>query len=153
LIEHNIQDFFINKKLTLSLAESCTEGALSARLVQLPNCSRYFLGSVIAYSGVTKIKLLGVKPQTLTSFGEVCAETAEEMAEGTLEQFHSDYAVAITGIAGPSGGSAEKPVNTVFIAIAVKKGYTLSWREHLMGDRPEIIFQSGQQALAHLWKW
>jgi PncC family amidohydrolase len=153
LIEDKIHHFFIENHLTLSLAESCTGGSVSARLVQISGCSLYFLGSIVSYSHAAKEKLLGVSPKTTSSFGEVSAQTAEEMALGALGQFDSDFALAITGIAGPTGGSVEKPVGTVFISIAAKREPILSWAHTFKGDRHEIISQTADTALAHLWKY
>lgn len=153
MIENKIQKFFIENHLTLGLAESCTGGGLSARLVQVPGCSLYFLGSIVAYSKEVKEKLLGVKSQTLLTFGEVSGKTAEEMALGALKQFKSDYALAITGIAGPTGGSIEKPVGKVFFSLVSREEPPTTYEHQFQGERHEIIAQSIEMALAHLWKY
>jgi nicotinamide-nucleotide amidase len=152
LIENSIHDFFIKNDLTLSLAESCTGGGIAFRLVQIPGSSAYFLGSVVSYSREAKEKLLSVKPAILATHGEVSQETAKEMALGARGSFDSDYALAVTGIAGPSGGSLQKPVGTVFVAIASKREAIFSWEHHFEGSRKEIILKSIDCALAHLWK-
>ena len=99
IILHNL---FKNKALTLSCAESCTGGSLSARLTLVPGCSEYFLGSVIAYSNEVKMNLSGVEPSTIQQFGAVSAEVVQEMASGMIELTGSDYSVSVCGIAGPS---------------------------------------------------
>ncbi len=104
--------------LTLSLAESCTGGYLSHLITQHPGSSRVFLGGAVTYSNALKEGLLGVKPETLRQFGAVSRQTAEEMAQGAVVHFGSDYAVSITGIAGPDGGTEEKPVGLVWMAVA-----------------------------------
>ena len=106
---------------TLASAESCTGGSISAKLTQLAGASEYFNGGVTAYSNNLKEKLLGVSPNTLATYGAVSEETVCEMVTGIREKAAADYAVATTGIAGPSGGTAEKPVGTIWIAVASEK--------------------------------
>lgn len=103
-------------------AESCTGGLAAKLLTDLPGASQVFPGSVVAYANEAKETLLGVRPQTLQEYGAVSGETAAEMAQGALEKFNADYAISTTGIAGPSGGSAEKPMGTVYIGMAAKQG-------------------------------
>jgi len=111
-----------SKHKTLAVAESCTGGLLAHRLTNIPGSSRYFLGGVVAYSNEVKIKELGVSEQTLKNFGAVSEQVALEMAQGIRDRFHSDYSLAVTGIAGPDGGTLEKPVGTVWIACADEHG-------------------------------
>ncbi|MCG3137013.1 MAG: Nicotinamide-nucleotide amidohydrolase PncC [Phycisphaerae bacterium] len=103
---------------TVATAESCTGGLLSKLLTDIPGSSRYFPGGIIAYSNQAKIDLLGVSPELIAQHGAVSAEVAEAMARGARRCFGSDYAISITGIAGPDGGTAAKPVGTVFVALA-----------------------------------
>lgn len=145
-----IQGRFIQKKWTLSLAESCTGGALSAALVSIPDSSRYFLGSLVAYSGSAKESILHVPSEILKTYGEVSPQTAGEMALGALNLFNSDVALAVTGIAGPGGGSEKKPVGTVFFALCSKKGFSETYQAHFSGDRQKIIFQSVGKSLLEL---
>ncbi|RKD13878.1 damage-inducible protein CinA [Pelobium manganitolerans] len=119
-IEKVILDKMAQKGLTLSLAESCTGGEIAHQITQHAGSSKVFVGGGVTYSNSLKSKLLGVKQQTLESFGAVSEETVLEMAEGAVQNFGSDYAVAVSGIAGPDGGSEEKPVGTVWIAVANK---------------------------------
>ncbi|WP_026903040.1 competence/damage-inducible protein A [Pedobacter glucosidilyticus] len=136
LIKNEIEDFWVAdqdiplekailnlmdaKKLSLSVAESCTGGYLSHLLTQHPGSSSVFLGGGIVYSNTLKMKQLGVNSQTLDTYGAVSEETVIEMANGAIKNFNSDYAIAISGVAGPDGGTVEKPVGTVWIAVAHK---------------------------------
>lgn len=106
------------QKQTISVAESCTGGGLGGMLTEVPGSSTYFYGGVIAYSNQIKINQLGVSPQTLEKYGAVSSPVAQEMAQGIQEKLNTDWSISVTGIAGPDGGSAEKPVGLVYIAIA-----------------------------------
>lgn len=121
-IENEVIKRLIEKQKTLALAESCTGGNLAHRLTNVPGASAVFLGDVVSYSNLAKERFLGVRAETLLAHGAVSEVVAGEMAEGVRVKFGSDYAVAITGIAGPGGGTAEKPVGTVFIALATAAG-------------------------------
>ena len=103
---------------TLALAESCTGGLIAHQITNVPGASKILKGGIVAYSNEAKEKFLGVRPATLEQHGAVSKETAAEMADGARKQFDADYAIAVTGIAGPTGGTAEKPTGTVFIAVA-----------------------------------
>ena len=117
-LEKAILLLMAKNKQTLSLAESCTGGYLAHLFTSLPGASSVFLGGAVSYSYEMKERMLGVNPDTLWETGAVSEETVREMAEGALRNFSSDYAVAVTGIAGPDGGTPEKPVGTVWIAVA-----------------------------------
>lgn len=117
-IEKAILNYMEARNLTLSVAESCTGGQISHLITQHAGASNVFLGGAVTYSNELKNSVLGVKNKTLSEFGAVSGETAREMAEGALRNFKSDFAVAVTGIAGPDGGTPEKPVGTVWIAVA-----------------------------------
>ncbi|MES2265717.1 MAG: competence/damage-inducible protein A [Bacteroidota bacterium] len=124
-LEKVILNYMAQRGLTLSVAESCTGGYVSHLLTQHEGSSQVFLGGAVTYSNDLKENVLGVKNETLYQFGAVSEQTATEMAEGALRQFKSDFSVAITGIAGPGGGSEDKPVGTVWIAVA-KAGKTVA---------------------------
>ncbi|MDR3257093.1 MAG: competence/damage-inducible protein A [Endomicrobium sp.] len=127
---------FENKK-TVSFAESCTGGMLAAAITDIPGSSLYFKNSVVAYSNESKIKLLNVRERTLINFGAVSGETAKEMAEGILKLSGSDYAFSVTGIAGPDGGTKEKPIGLVYIGFTDKKE-TKSFRFNFNGTRDDV---------------
>jgi nicotinamide-nucleotide amidase len=116
-IEDALHHEFIHRKKTLALAESCTGGAMAAKLTAIPDASKYFLGSIVAYSNGWKERFLEVSRTTLKEKGAVSKETVIEMVQGLFQQTDADFAAAISGIAGPSGGTVEKPVGTICIAI------------------------------------
>lgn len=116
-----IGELLVEQQKTIAVAESCTGGYLAHLISEVPGCSRYFMGSVTSYDNSIKIGELGVSPQTLEQFGAVSEQTAAEMAEGIRQKMKVDFALATTGVAGPSGGSEEKPVGTVWIACAGPK--------------------------------
>ncbi|MGI4749878.1 MAG: competence/damage-inducible protein A [Janthinobacterium lividum] len=120
-LEKAILLLMAKNKQTLSLAESCTGGYLAHLFTSLPGASSVFLGGAVSYSYEMKERMLGVNPDTLWETGAVSEETVREMVEGALQNFSSDYAVAVTGIAGPDGGTPDKPVGTVWIAVANKE--------------------------------
>lgn len=117
-LEKAILKFMADRELTLSAAESCTGGYISHLITQHPGSSKVFFGGAVSYSYELKESILGVKNETLWQHGAVSEETVKEMVEGALVNFKSDYAVAVTGIAGPDGGTPEKPVGTVWIGVA-----------------------------------
>ncbi|MFB9844458.1 competence/damage-inducible protein A [Mucilaginibacter ginsenosidivorans] len=117
-LEKAILDFMAERELTLSAAESCTGGYISHLITQHAGSSKVFFGGAVSYSYELKESVLGVKNETLWQHGAVSEETVKEMVEGALLNFKSDYAVAVTGIAGPDGGTPEKPVGTVWIGVA-----------------------------------
>ena len=121
-IESVVVKLLTQKRKTLALAESCTGGLIANRITDVPGASEVFLGGVVSYANAAKEKFLSVRAETLQSHGAVSEAIAREMALGAREKFNSDFAIAVTGIAGPSGGTAEKPVGTVFIALASASG-------------------------------
>ncbi len=134
------------QKKTLAVAESCTGGLLGDRITDVPGSSDYFLQGIVAYSNQAKIDALGVKPSILKQKGAVSSEAAQAMAQGIRKKARSDYGLGITGIAGPSGGSPQKPVGLVYIALAWDKGTIVS-RNTFLGNREKIKFQASQKAL------
>lgn len=137
--------------MMLSIAESCTGGYVSHLITSIPGSSAYFTGTVVSYSNELKIKLLGVKAETIEKYGAVSQETVSEMVEGITKLTNSDAAIAISGVAGPGGGSEEKPVGTVWIA--VKVGDLLDVRKYSFGPhRGRNIQRSGVMAIHRLIK-
>ena len=116
-LEETVGDMLVRFGYTISTAESCTGGLIGHRFTNVPGSSTYYLGSVVSYSDDMKIKILGVQENTLQEFGAVSKQTATEMAQGVRDLFGSDLAIAVTGIAGPDGGTAEKPVGLVYITL------------------------------------
>jgi nicotinamide-nucleotide amidase len=148
-LEEVVGKLLASEGKTLSVAESCTGGLIGARLTDIPGSSAYFSEGVVAYSNEAKMRTLGVAEETLTQFGAVSAETASAMAIGMRERAQTDYAVSVTGIAGPDGGSAEKPVGTVFIGYSdASKTKTLDLV--LPGDRELVRWRSSQATLDYL---
>jgi nicotinamide-nucleotide amidase len=126
------------KRKTIALAESCTGGLVSTLLTEVPGASAYFLGTVVSYADGAKRELLHVGEDTLRRHGAVSEETAREMARGARERFDADLAAAVTGIAGPDGGSEEKPVGTVFFALTDRAGRGTAKRRLYGGDRAVV---------------
>jgi nicotinamide-nucleotide amidase len=116
-LEKAVLNLMESKGLTLAVAESCTGGYISHLLTQHPGSSNVFAGGAVVYSNALKQQILGVQSKTLNDFGAVSEETVVEMVKGALKNFHTDFAIAVTGIAGPDGGTPDKPVGTVWIAV------------------------------------
>jgi competence/damage-inducible protein CinA-like protein len=131
----------------IGLAESCTAGLLSARLTEIPGSSDYLAGGVVAYSNQAKLDLLGVPAQLIEAHGAVSPEVAEAMADGALSRFDAELGIAITGIAGPDGGTEEKPVGYVCICVKRSDGTTIARDLVLPGDRAEIRDRSTTLAM------
>ncbi len=121
-IEIQIGQLLMERGLKLVLAESCTGGLVGSRITDVPGSSEYFLGGVVAYAYEAKVDLLGVSWDTLNTKGAVSRETVLEMARGVRERMNADLAVSVSGIAGPGGGTAEKPVGTTWIGLAAEDG-------------------------------
>lgn len=136
--------------LTLSVAESCTGGLLSSIITARPGCSAYYLGGVVSYSNEVKIKVLNVARETIEEFGAVSAETASEMAEGARRALTTTASLSITGIAGPTGGTAAKPLGTVFIGLSFMEQETIVKEFLFEGSRDEVRRQSVNAALGLL---
>jgi nicotinamide-nucleotide amidase len=150
-LEEAIGERLSKKGLTLASAESCTGGRFSARITSVPGASKYFLEGAVTYSNHAKIKRLGVDPQTLLKYGAVSAETAWEMAEGICKTSGADIGVSITGIAGPGGGTAEKPVGLVHIGMLV--GGAVETKKFEFGlDRNMNQERAVKEALIWLWE-
>ncbi len=145
-LEDVVGALLLKEGLTISCAESCTGGLLMSRLTDIPGSSAYVMGSVVSYTNEIKERIVGVRSETLAAHGAVSEETAREMAEGIRRVIKTDIGVAITGIAGPGGGTATKPVGLVFIAVSGDRG-TIVKRCHFQGSRIENKGESADTAL------
>ncbi|MGI8669156.1 MAG: nicotinamide-nucleotide amidohydrolase family protein, partial [Aridibacter sp.] len=148
-MEEIIGKLLIERCKTLSVAESCTGGLIGERLTDVAGSSKYFIEGIIAYHNDAKVRTLNVAKELIEKHGAVSAEVAEEMAKGIREKCETDYAISVTGIAGPSGGTEEKPVGTVFVGYSDKE-QTKSLKLNLPGDRNLIRWRSSQAALDYL---
>ncbi len=152
-LEETIAGMLSSRGVTVAVAESCTGGLVASRLTDVPGSSSYFLQGFVVYSNQAKHKTLGVPEKTIETFGAVSEEVARAMAVKCLEKSGADFAVATTGIAGPSGGSPEKPVGTLCLAIAQKNSAeVLSRRLVLQGDRQQNKLRFSEAALRELWQ-
>jgi len=150
-IEEELGKCFRERGETLATAESCTAGGIAERITDVPGSSRYFLGAVVAYANRVKCESLGVEEELLEREGAVSGAVALQMARGVRERLGSDWGVSITGIAGPGGGSPEKPVGLFFVAVSGPAGEET--RRHLVsGDRAQIRDHGCQRAMELLWR-
>lgn len=150
-LEKAVLDLMASKGLTLSTAESCTGGYISHVLTQHPGSSKVFLGGAVSYSNDLKSRMLSVSEETLYEFGAVSEETVLEMATGALTNYRSDYAISVSGIAGPDGGTEDKPVGTVWIAVAGRTK-TISKKFQFGNKRAQNIERAAVNALFLLYK-
>lgn len=141
-----IGELLKKKNLTVSTAESCTGGSIAARLTSIAGSSEYFNGGIVAYSNEVKIELLGVSAQTLEKHGAVSEETVIEMVKGAMKALKTDCAVATSGIAGPGGGTPEKPVGTVWIAAGYKSEIR-TFKQEMDRGRGANVERAGNNAL------
>ena len=151
-VEEALHREFIARKKTLALAESCTGGAVAAKLTAIPNASKYLLGSMVAYSDTWKERFLHVRRTTLDKHGAVSREAVIEMVQGLFSETDANYAAAISGVAGPGGGSKEKPVGTIYVAIAERGGKVDAGVIHAPKTRSSAIEFSTQLLLGALWR-
>ncbi len=151
-LEETVGKLLLQQGLTLACAESCSGGLLGSRITNTPGSSAYFLGSIVAYDNSLKEKILKVEEKVLRNYGAVSKETAIQMAKGAIAATGADVAISITGIAGPGGGTEEKPVGTVFFSLAFRDNTRVEvWHRLLIGNREEIKYRTTQKALYFLW--
>ncbi len=141
-----LHELFAASGRTLATAESCTGGLIGHRITNIGGCSAYYLGGLVTYSNEAKQALLGVPERMLMEHGAVSEAVARVMAEGVRAVFGTDYGIGVTGIAGPGGGTAEKPVGLVYIGVS-KHGQTSVSREVFSGDRLSVKDQTATRAL------
>lgn len=142
-LEEEVVNKLLEKNLIITTAESCTGGLIAAAIVNVSGASGCFNEGYITYANESKIRLLGVKEESIREFGVVSGVVVKEMAEGVLKKAGADISVAVSGIAGPLGGSADKPVGTVYIGLCLKDKLTnnltkASYKFHFEGDRMQI---------------
>lgn len=150
-LEEIVGKLLYSKNLSVSTAESCTGGKIASLITTVPGSSAWFKGSVVAYDNSVKTGILGVEPATISRYGAVSEATVREMAEGAHRLFKTDYSIAVTGIAGPDGGTTEKPVGTVWIAVASGRG-VIAEKHRFADDRMINISRSAYSALNLLRK-
>ena len=144
-----LSELLISKNMSIAVAESCTGGSISSSLTSIPGASTYFNCGFITYSNQSKVNMLGVDPKTIELFGAVSEKVAYEMAMGAGQKSQSDLAVSVTGIAGPSGGTPEKPVGMVCFGFYIN-GNVETTTQFFSGVRSEIISESIAFALTEL---
>ena len=144
-----LSELLVAKDLTISVAESCTGGSLSGAITSVPGASSYFDCGYITYSNQSKVEMLGVNTQTIKAYGAVSEEVALELVIGVATRSHSDVAVSVTGVAGPTGGTPEKPVGMVCFGFSYD-GKTSTSTQLFSGDRANIVSQSVSYALRQL---
>ena len=145
-IEEEIGTLLLAQGLTLATAESCTGGLLGHRITNIPGSSAYYLGGFVAYANEMKEALLGVRRETLLAHGAVSEETAHEMARGARQRTGGSVAVAVTGIAGPTGGTPDKPLGLVYVALSARDTEQC-WRRVWKGNRLSNKGESAEAAL------
>jgi len=133
---------------TLAVAESCTGGLLGGAITSIPGSSRYFSGGVVTYGNSAKVSILGVPPDLIAARGAVSREVALSMAEGVLSLFRADLAIAVTGVAGPGGGSRGKPAGTVWVAVVASGGVRFAHRFRFPGGREAVRRETVKASLA-----
>lgn len=146
-LETVVGRMLLQAKNTIACAESCTGGLLMGRLTAVPGSSAYVQGGIVSYTNQVKIEQLGVEPHLLETVGAVSSQVAEQMAKGVRKRLHADIGTGITGIAGPSGDTPEKPLGLVYIAVAGSNG-TVVTRNVFKGDRQQVRWAATEKALS-----
>jgi len=149
-LSESVGRLLLERDETLAVAESCTGGWMSKVITDIAGSSKWFSGGLVTYSNELKMNLLGVSQQTLNINGAVSARTVEEMAVGTIKHCHTDWGIAVSGIAGPGGGREDKPVGTVYIAWAYSHHLLIHTRVHFPGDRDNVRRLAVIEALSGL---
>ena len=142
-----LHDLCVERNVFVATAESCTAGLIASKLTLKSGSSTFFKGGIIAYQNDIKIKILGVDEQAILQYTEVSTEVVRQMAEGVRKSFLADYAIATSGYAGPSGGTSNNPIGTVFIAISSASGVDVE-RFVFSADRQSIVNQASEKAVS-----
>lgn len=151
-LAERLQAICLGRELTVAVAESCTGGLVADAITDIPGSSGYFLGGVVSYADTAKAALLGVPTEVLAAHGAVSAQVGRAMAEGVRERFSADLAAAVTGVAGPDGGSEAKPVGLTYVAVAAAQGVDVR-RFVWNGDRSANKEASAAAVLEILVEW
>jgi PncC family amidohydrolase len=151
-LEEVVGRLLTEQGLTVAVAESCTGGLIAHRLTNVSGSSAYFMGGVVAYSNEVKEQVLGVSGKTLAEYGAISEETVQEMAHGARQLFDTDVAISATGIAGPTGGTPQKPVGLVYVALAAPD-FEHCERHLWRGDRLENKDRTAEAALEMLCRY
>lgn len=151
-LAERLQAICLGRELTVAVAESCTGGLVADAITDIPGSSGYFLGGVVSYADTAKVALLGVPTEVLAAHGAVSAQVGRAMAEGARERFSADLAAAVTGVAGPDGGSDAKPVGLTYVAVAAAQGVDVR-RFVWNGDRSANKEASAAAVLEILVEW
>lgn len=149
VLSKQLGDVCLAHQTKIAFAESCTGGLVSSVITEVAGSSMWFNGAAVVYSNQAKENILGVSPEILKQYGAVSEETAKAMAKGALEKLSADIALSITGIAGPTGGTTEKPVGTVCFGLADKNGFCETKTEYFLGGREWVR----QSAAAFALEW
>lgn len=144
-----LKELALARRVTVGTAESCTGGLIAGAITAVPGSSEYFLGGVVSYANAVKTKLLGVPEEILSTAGAVSGECARFMARGAAKALGADWTVSVTGVAGPDGGSAEKPIGTVWFGLYGPGGVEAHVR-HFAGGRAAVRAQTAAHALSML---
>ena len=150
-IFESLHDLCVSKRVSVAVAESCTSGLIASKLTLKSGSSTFFKGGIIAYQNDIKIKILGVDEQAILQYAEVSAEVVRQMAEGVRKSFSADYSIATSGYSGPSGGTNNNLIGTVFIAISSASGVDVE-RFIFSGDRQSIVNQASEKSLSLLYE-
>ena len=148
-----LQKLLVKHKKTLTTAESCTGGLIASKITQNAGSSNIFNGAIVSYSNEIKSQELNVKKETLEKFGAVSIQVVDEMLEGVIKKFNADYAIAVSGVAGPDGGTKNKPVGTVVIGImGITEGKDIEIC-HFLGTRNEVQNKAAEKSLKKISKF
>ena len=147
-----IQNILKKNNLTITAAESCTGGLIASLITSIPGSSAIFNGSIVAYSNEVKEKELNVKKETMIKYGVVSKEVVSQMLDGVEKKFNANFSIAVSGIAGPGGGTPQKPVGTVAIGIKDNLGNKYLQIYHFKGNRQEIQMQSAKTVFEKILK-
>ena len=149
-IPESLHDLCVSKGISVAVAESCTSGLIASKLTLKSGSSSFFKGGIIAYQNDIKIKILGVDEQAILQYTAVSTEVVRQMAEEVRKSFLADYSIATSGYAGPSGGTSNNPIGTVFIAVSSASGINIE-RFIFLGNRQSIVNQASEKAVSLLY--